>query len=136
MNNFILTYVRFIKVTLFYKQIFHINTVLNGELNNRLNILTDRSSNSPNIPGQNGRALKIYEATENITYGCWGEGLYTVKGYNPGAPTDWGGILLVTHIRNSDNSFASYVKIFFSADCKIYRIRQTYDGTVDQNWTS
>ena len=32
MNNFILTYVRFIKVALFYKQIFHINTVLNGEL--------------------------------------------------------------------------------------------------------
>ena len=105
-------------------------------LNSNIEILRDRDDNIESLIASNGRALKIYDATENVTYGCWGEGIYTVKPYVPGSPSNWGGMCLVTHIRDSGGGFNSYVKTFFSADCKIYVMRQTKDGAVDQNWTA
>lgn len=97
-------------------------------------MLQDADYTGESTIASNGRALKIYDATENVTYGCWGEGIYTVKPYVPGSPSDWGGMCLVAHIRDSNGTFNSYVKTFFSSDCKVYVMRQTKDGTVDHNW--
>ncbi len=101
-----------------------------------MEVLQDSDSTIESSLASDGRSLKIYTSTENLTYGCWREGLYIVKGYSPGAPTNWGGTCLVTHLRNSDNSFGGYVKTMFSADCKIYVMRQSKDGTIEQNWTT
>lgn len=59
MNNFILTYVRFIKVTLFYKQIFRINTVLNGELNDTIDNKITTSFEIGTITESTGNKLAI-----------------------------------------------------------------------------
>ena len=107
---------------------------LNDDLNKSLNILNDRDVTSESTLAHDGRALKMYIASENLTYGCWGEGLYIVKGYMTGAPNNWGGSCLVVHLRNSDNTLGGYVKTMFSADCKVYSMRQSKDGTVEQNW--
>ena len=104
------------------------------ELNKSLDILNDEDLTNESTLASNGRALKIYTATENLTYGCWREGLYIVKGYLLGAPNNWGGSCLVVHLRNSDNSLGGYVKTMFSADCNVYEMRQDPDGTVTQNW--
>lgn len=106
------------------------------ELNSKIGVLQDTDSTIESAIASNGRALKIYDATENVTYGCWGEGIYTVKPYVPGSPSNWGGMCLVTHIRDSNGAFDSYVKTFFSSDCKVYIMRQDKDGTVEQNWTA
>lgn len=113
--------------------------VLEGSLeslNSKIGVLQDTDSTSESAIASNGRALKIYDATENVTYGCWGEGIYTVKPYVPGSPSNWGGMCLVTHVRESSGAFNSYVKTFFSSDCKVYVMRQAKDGTVEQNWTA
>lgn len=105
-------------------------------LNSKIEVLQDTDSTSESAIASNGRALKIYDATENVTYGCWGEGIYTVKPYVPGSPSNWGGMCLVTHVRDTGGGFNSYVKTFFSSDCKVYVMRQAKDGTVEQNWTA
>ena len=117
------------------KKVFEEITSLK-ELNSKIGVLQDTDSTSESAIASNGRALKIYDATENVTYGCWEEGIYTVKPYVPGSPSNWGGMCLVTHVRDSGGGFNSYVKTFFSSDCKVYVMRQTKDGTVDQNWTA
>lgn len=92
-------------------------------LNSKLSILESRNTD-------NGRALKVYAATENLIYGCWGEGLYTYPGYHIGAPNDWPGTMLVA------KHTSGYIKTAFSADCKVYMMRQKQDGTVEQSWIS
>src|SRR5699024_4678794 len=100
-------------------------------LNSKIEVLQDIDSESESI-ASDGRALKIYDSEGsgggNVTYGCWSEGMYSVRPYTPGAPTNWGGMCLVTRIRNSDGTFNSYVKTFFSAECKVYVMRQSKDG--------
>ena len=126
-------------------QIFYVlynDSITIWSLNSKIDILQDADLSDESTIASDGRALKIYDSDGshsygvNVTYGCWDEGMYSVRPYTPGAPSNWGGSCHVTHVRDSNGNFNSYVKIFFSADCKIYRIRQTYDGTVDQNWTS
>ena len=60
------------------------------ELNKSLDILNDADMTGESELASDGRALKIYTAASNLTYGRWGEGLYIVKGYFPGAPNNWG----------------------------------------------
>lgn len=110
------------------------------EVNSKIEVLQDTDSTSESAIASDGRALKIYDSDRsgggNVTYGCWNEGMYSVRPYTPGAPSDWGGMCLVTHIRDSGGRFNSYVKTFFSSNCKVYVMRQATDGTVDQNWTA
>ena len=68
MNNFILTYVRFIKVTLFYKQIFRINTVLNGELNSKIQELQNREWFVRKISKVNSTSASIFSLSDLRTH--------------------------------------------------------------------
>lgn len=107
-------------------------------LNSKIGVLQDTDSTSGSAIASDGRALKIYDSERsgggNVTYGCWNEGMYSVRPYTPGAPSIWGGMCLVTHVRESSGAFNSYLKTFFSSDCKVYVMRQAKDGTVEQNW--
>ena len=52
-----------------------------------------------NSKNDNGHALKVFNASENLAYGCWDDGLYRYGGYyGNGAPSDWAGIMLVSTI--------------------------------------
>lgn len=82
-----------------------------------------------------GRALKIYYNTDNATYGCWGEGLYYRKGYGPGNPNNWDGLMLTIIRYSSANAHDGYIKVFFSSDGHVYIMRQGSDGTVQLNWS-
>ena len=114
---------------------FFVDALAVKELNSNIEILRDQDITTENSKASDGRALKIYAKGENVTYGCWEEGIHNVGGYTPGSPTDWGGSCFVTHMRNTDGSFRGYLKTFFGYDCKTYLMRQTADGTVEQNWT-
>ena len=82
-----------------------------------------------------GRALKLYSVTgQNLTYGCWNEGAYIVPGYCGGAPNNWGGICFVAHSRGSGHIMSYFVKTMFTADGSVFIMRQSPDGTVEQNW--
>lgn len=105
-------------------------------LNNTITLFKDRDSTVENSPASSGRTLKIYNATDNLMYGCYDEGLYIVNGYSAGAPNDWGGSCLTTLVRGSNGSVTQIVKTFFSADCKVYVMRQSKNGDVEQNWTT
>lgn len=117
--------------------------VLDGSLealNSKIEVLQDADYTTESAIASDGRALKIYDCDGsyggNVTYGCWNEGMYSVRPYTPGAPSNWGGSCQVTHVRDSSGNFNSYVKTFFSGDCKTYIMRQAKDGTVEQNWTA
>lgn len=109
-----------------------------AQLNSKIEVLQDTDSTSESAIASDGRALKIYDSDRsgggNVTYGCWNEGMYSVRPYTPGAPSNWGGMCFVTHVRESSGAFNSYLKTFFSSDCKVYVMRQAKDGTVEQNW--
>lgn len=89
-----------------------------------------------NSKSETGRALKVYDVTtENLTYGCWAEGLYNYKGYyKNGAPNDWAGSMLVKQIINNNGEAAGFIKTAFTAECKIYMMRQKKEGTIEQPW--
>lgn len=77
-------------------------------------------------------AMQISNASENLIYGCWGEQFYRYPGYyGNGAPTDWAGVMGTFPI-----SGGGYIKAALSADCRLYLMRQTGDGTVQQAWTA
>ncbi len=62
-----------------------------AELNSNIKILNSKNDN--------GHALKVFNASENLAYGCWDDGLYRYGGYyGNGAPSDWAGIMLVSVI--------------------------------------
>ena len=62
-----------------------------AELNSNIKILNSKNDN--------GHALKVFNASENLTYGCWDDGLYRYGGYyGNGSPSDWAGIMLVSVI--------------------------------------
>lgn len=89
-----------------------------------------------NSKSETGRALKVYDVTtDNLTYGCWAEGLYNYKGYyGKGAPNDWAGSMLVKQIINNNGEVEGFVKTAFTAECKIYMMRQAKNGTIEQSW--
>lgn len=63
-----------------------------ASLNSNIKILNSKKDS--------GHALKVFNASENLVYGCWDDGLYRYPGYysGNGAPSDWAGIMLVSPI--------------------------------------
>lgn len=98
-----------------------------AELNSKLNILDKTNGN--------GSALKVFDATENLTYGCWAQGLYRYGGYyGNGAPSDWAGIMLVSQIY-INGEFNGYLKVAWDMGMTQYIMKNNEDGSVAQAWT-
>ena len=98
-----------------------------AELNSKINIL--------NKANGNGSALRVFDATENLTYGCWQNGLYRYGGYyDNGAPSDWGGIMLVSpiYINGEVNGF---LKVAWDMGMNHYIMKNNKDGSVAHAWT-
>lgn len=89
-------------------------------------------------PGSAGRALKIYDvSSENLKYGCFGEGIYIYPGYygtEKGAPDDWGGYMISVGI--GGGSSKKHLKYAYTLGGSVYFMRQAAEtGTVEQDWT-
>lgn len=79
---------------------FFVDAQVVKELNSNIKILNSKNDN--------GHALKVFNASENLAYGCWDDGLYRYGGYyGNGAPSDWAGIMLVStiYINGEVNSY-------------------------------
>lgn len=99
----------------------------NKDLSNKVNIL--------NRANGNGSALRVFDATENLTYGCWQNGLYRYGGYyGNGAPSDWAGIVLVTPIFQN-GEINGYLKVAWDMGMNQYVMKNNKDGSVAQAWT-
>ncbi len=97
------------------------------ELNSKLNILDKTNGN--------GSALKVFDATENLTYGCWAQGLYRYGGYyGNGAPSDWAGIMLASPIY-INGEVNGYLKVAWDMGMTQYIMKNNEDGSVAQAWT-
>ena len=97
-----------------------------AELNSKITIL--------NKPNGNGSALRVFDATENLTYGCWQNGLFRYGGYyGNGAPSDWAGIMLVSpiYINGEVNGF---LKVAWDMSMTQYIMKNNKDGSVAQSW--
>lgn len=98
-----------------------------AELNSKITIL--------NKPNGNGSALRVFDATKNLTYGCWDNGLYRYGGYyGNGAPSDWAGIMLVspTYINGEVDG---YLKVAWDMSMSQYIMKNNKDGSVAHAWT-
>ena len=98
-----------------------------AELNSNIKILNSKNDN--------GHALKVFNASENLAYGCWDDGLYRYGGYyGNGAPSDWAGIMLVsqTYINGEVNGF---LKVAWDMSMTQYIMKNNKDGSVAQAWT-
>lgn len=97
------------------------------ELNSKLNILDKTNGN--------GSALKVFDATENLTYGCWAQGLYRYGGYyGNGAPSDWAGIMLASPIF-INGEVNGYLKVAWDMSMNHYIMKNNKDGSVAHSWT-
>lgn len=97
-----------------------------ASLNSKITIL--------NKPNGNGSALRVFDATENLIYGCWQNGLYRYGGYyGNGAPSDWAGIMLVSpiYINGEVNGF---LKVAWDMGMNHYIMKNNKDGSVAQSW--
>ena len=98
-----------------------------AELNSKITIL--------NKPNDNGHALKVFNASENLAYGCWDDGLYRYGGYyGNGAPSDWAGIMLVSVIF-INGEVNGYLKVAWDMSMTQYIMKNNKDGSVAQTWT-
>ena len=98
-----------------------------AELNSKLNILDKTNGN--------GSALKVFDATENLTYGCWAQGLYRYGGYyGNGAPSDWAGIMLASPIY-INGEVNGYLKVAWDMGMTQYIMKNNEDGSVAKDWT-
>lgn len=98
-----------------------------AELNSKLNIL--------NKANGNGSALRVFDATENLVYGCWQNGLFRYGGYNGnGAPSDWAGIMLVSPIY-TNGEINGFLKVAWDMGMTQYIMKNNKDGSVAQAWT-
>ena len=98
-----------------------------AELNSKVNIL--------NKANGNGSALKVFDATENLIYGCWQHGLFRYGGYyGNGAPSDWAGIMLVSPIY-ANGEVNGYLKVAWDMSMTQYIMKNNKDGSVAQTWT-
>lgn len=96
-------------------------------LNSKLNIL--------NKANGNGSALRVFDATENLVYGCWQNGLFRYGGYyGNGAPSDWAGIMLVSPIF-LNGEVSGYLKVAWDMDMSQYIMKNNKDGSVAHAWT-
>ena len=82
----------------------------------------------------NGSALKVFDATENLAYGCWDDGLYRYGGYyGNGAPSDWAGIMLASPIF-INGEVNGYLKVAWDMSMNHYIMKNNKDGSVAQSW--
>ena len=82
----------------------------------------------------NGHALKVFNASENLAYGCWDDGLYRYGGYyGNGAPSDWAGIMLVSVIF-INGEVNGYLKVAWDMSMTQYIMKNNKDGSVAQSW--
>jgi hypothetical protein len=96
-------------------------------LNSKLNIL--------NKANGNGSALRVFDATENLVYGCWQNGLFRYGGYyDNGAPSDWAGIMLVSPIF-LNGEVSGYLKVAWDMGMSQYIMKNNKDGSVAHAWT-
>lgn len=97
------------------------------ELNSNIKILNSKNDN--------GHALKVFNASENLAYGCWDDGLYRYGGYyGNGAPSDWAGIMLVSVIF-INGEVNGYLKVAWDMSMTQYIMKNNKDGSVAQAWT-
>ena len=98
-----------------------------ASLNSNIKILNSKNDN--------GHALKVFNASENLAYGCWDDGLYRYGGYyGNGAPSDWAGIMLVSVIFiNGEVNY--YLKVAWDMGMTQYIMKNNKDGSVAQAWT-
>lgn len=97
-----------------------------AELNSNIKILNSKNDN--------GHALKVFNASENLAYGCWDDGLYRYGGYyGNGAPSDWAGIMLVSpiYINGEVNGF---LKVAWDMSMTQYTMKNNKDGSVAHSW--
>lgn len=98
-----------------------------AELNSNIKILNSKNDN--------GHALKVFNASENLAYGCWDDGLYRYGGYyGNGAPSDWAGIMLVSVIF-INGEVNGYLKVAWDTSMTQYIMKNNKDGSVAQAWT-
>lgn len=98
-----------------------------AELNSNIKILNSKNDN--------GHALKVFNASENLAYGCWNDGLYRYGGYyGNGAPSDWAGIMLVSVIF-INGEVNGYLKVAWDMSMTQYIMKNNKDGSVAQAWT-
>ena len=98
-----------------------------AELNSNIKILNSKNNN--------GHALKVFNASENLTYGCWDDGLYRYGGYyGNGAPSDWAGIMLVSVIF-INGEVNGYLKVAWDMSMTQYIMKNNKDGSVAHSWT-
>lgn len=101
--------------------------LFSGSLNSKITIL--------NKPNGNGSALRVFDATKNLTYGCWDNGLYRYGGYyGNGAPSDWAGIMLVSPIY-INGEVDGYLKVAWDMSMSQYIMKNNKDGSVAHAWT-
>lgn len=97
-----------------------------AELNSNIKILNSKNDN--------GHALKVFNASENLAYGCWDDGLYRYGGYyGNGAPSDWAGIMLVSVIF-INGEVNGYLKVAWDMSMTQYIMKNNKDGSVAQSW--
>lgn len=88
-----------------------------------------------NSKNDNGHALKVFNASENLAYGCWDDGLYRYGGYyGNGAPSDWAGIMLVSQIY-INGEVNGFLKVAWDMSMTQYIMKNNKDGSVAQAWT-
>ena len=105
---------------------FFVDAQVVKELNSNIKILNSKNDN--------GHALKVFNASENLAYGCWDDGLYRYGGYyGNGAPSDWAGIMLVStiYINGEVNGF---LKVAWDMSMSQYIMKNNKDGSVAQSW--
>lgn len=106
---------------------FFVDAQVVKELNSKLNIL--------NKANGNGSALRVFDATENLVYGCWQNGLFRYGGYyGNGAPSDWAGIMLVSPIFLG-GEVNGYLKVAWDMGMSQYIMKNNKDGSVAHAWT-
>ena len=77
----------------------------------------------------------MFNASENLAYGCWDDGLYRYGGYyGNGAPSNWAGIMLVSVIF-INGEVNSYLKVAWDMSMTQYIMKNNKDGSVAQEWT-
>ncbi|WP_243026890.1 hypothetical protein [Dorea formicigenerans] len=98
------------------------------ELNSNIKILNSKKDS--------GHALKVFNASENLVYGCWDDGLYRYPGYysGNGAPSDWAGIMLVSPIF-VNGEINGFLKVAWDMSMTQYIMKNNKDGSVSQAWT-
>ena len=76
----------------------------------------------------------MFNASENLAYGCWDDGLYRYGGYyGNGAPSDWAGIMLVSTIC-INGEVNGYLKVAWDMSMTQYIMKNNKDGSVAHSW--